>query len=104
MKLSRWNYLYLHLLILMLVMMAVSFIPDHSHEFFGDWKCEGRVLTLDKEGSKYYASGCNYSPGGGEHIAGWHWGYRHWLFLAFGIVFTFTSIGRIADEWERREP
>lgn len=103
-KLSRWNYLYVQLLLMMIVMMAVSLIPDYAHEFFGDWKCEGRVVTWNNEFSKYIASGCNYLPGHGEHIAGWHWGYRHWLFCAFGVVFTIASITRIADGWERREP
>lgn len=103
-KLSRWNYLYLQLLLMLIVMMAVSLIPDYAHEFFGDWKCQGRVLIWNNDYSKYVVSGCDYKTGfGADHIAQWHWGYRHWLFFAFGMVFTIASIARIADGWERRE-
>jgi len=103
MKLHRWNYLYLHLLITMFIIMAVSFIPEHFHEFFGDWKCDGMqghweyknghdIWTVDR-------GNCGY---GHEHAAGWHWGFRHIVLNVFGVIFALVNIIRIASEWERR--
>jgi hypothetical protein len=101
MKLSRWNYLYVQLLFMMAVMMAVSLIPDHAREFFGDWQCEGGRYVWDEKYDRGDMKGCLYR-GALEHNSTWHWGYRHWLFFAFGIAFAIISIVRISAGWERR--
>jgi hypothetical protein len=103
MKLSRWNYLYLNLLMMMAVMMAVSFLPEHFHAFFGDWKCDGNLGHIDDK-SLVFEKGTCYYRGIFQHEPTWHWGFRHWIFFAFGLLFTIISIVRIVDSWERRKP
>jgi hypothetical protein len=104
MKLSRWNYLYAQLLLMMAVMMAVSFIPEHLHEFFGDWKCNGAFWGYTtKNGWEMLNGDCYYYPCHENHGPKLHWGYRHWLMFGFGVAFTIINIVRIATQWEQRK-
>lgn len=97
---SKWNCLYVQLLIMMAVMMAVSFIPEHFREFFGDMKCDGNFGHTDDTEWVFDKGSCYYR-GIMEHQPTWHWGFRHWLFFTFGIAFTIISIVRIVEKWER---
>ncbi len=65
--------------------MIMSFIPDQLHNFFGDWKCEGAKWVYDPSRAiGGYYTGCGYGPDP-EHMAQFHWGYRHWLFFIMGL-------------------
>ena len=104
MKLSRWNYLYVQLLLMMAVMMAVSFLPEHLHEFFGDWECTGLVSEYHTGRGWVIVKGdCLYYPEHLTHGPKWHWGYRHWILMLFGVAFTIINIIRIATQWEHRK-
>jgi hypothetical protein len=100
-QLSQYQWAYLQLLIMLIVIMAVSFLPETYPDFFGDWKCQGSELV--KSDIRNKVVGCQY-PDGFPHGAKWHWGFRHWMLLFFGVIFFFMSIARIVDGWERREP
>lgn len=72
--------------------MLMSFIPDYFHSFFGDWKCEGCDWVYDpsRPMGGYY-TGCDYGMQN-KHIAQYHWGYRHWLFFAMGLVLFIIQV------------
>jgi hypothetical protein len=74
---------------LFVIAILVSFIPDYLHNFFGDWLCEGAkygklIPETDACWSHYELIGCDY--GSGVHNPTLHWGYRHWLFFAMGVI------------------
>jgi hypothetical protein len=73
-KLSSWEHLSIRIIMLFVVAMIVSFIPEISvmRSFFGDTYCA--------------ISNHSYSYAGDVHTEPtWHWGWRHWLFLFMGV-------------------
>lgn len=89
----------LRVIALFVIAILVSFIPDYSHEFFGDWLCEGSKFGkfMPETGasySHYERIGCDV---GGKHNSTWHWGYRHWLFFAMGAVLFIIQSFDIID-------
>ena len=68
----------IHIALMFLTVIFVSFIPDTYHVFFGDWFCE--------LGGK-----CPYT--GSIHLSKWHWGFRHWMWLSMGIsLFIYNCV------------
>jgi len=92
MKRNLITYISIRIIALFGVAMALSFIPEHYHSFFGDWHCEGGVYDYSWAEDKLTYKGCIYSKD--THHETWHWGYRHWLYLSMGIC---LSIVQIAD-------
>lgn len=80
----------LRIILIFSVIIFASLIPDYFHDFFGDWKCEGRVFHEQTRDNWSYYSGCNYTAM--QHIAQWHWGYRHWMFFAMGIILFIVQV------------
>ncbi len=106
MKLSKYNYAYLQLFLMMAVSMAVSFIPEQFREFFGDWLCNGATGSYVKVGDYVHwemkVDSCRYISFS-VHDATYHWGYRHWLFFAFGLFFVVVSIVRMVNRLSEDE-
>lgn len=86
----------LRIILLFTTAMFVSFIPDYLHKFFGDWECIGSIPWKYQPDDEHNYShiiykGCMY--GGDHHLKTIHWGYRHWLFFAMGVIlFIIQSI------------
>lgn len=79
------------IIIIGLIMIFGSFIPDYLHEFFGDWYCHtgsGQWIYSTQAVAGHYTS-CSY---GGEHGPTWHWGVRHWYFFAMVIMLLIVNI------------
>jgi len=73
------------------ITMALSFVPDSFHEFFGDWRCNGTEVVRDANGEFVYYTGCHEN--GSEHNSQWHWGFRHCLWMFMGLsLFIYNSI------------
>lgn len=87
----------LKLLVLFITILICTFLPDIIPSFFGDWLCEGSGEIFVKEQYGGHWTKCDYANYG-YHKPTWHWGYRHWLFLIFGIIMTIVNIVRIAEE------
>lgn len=76
----------LRIILLFAIAIALSFIPDYNHEFFGDWICEG-----SKKYGWFHYTGCTYGSGG-YHNPSLHWGYRHWLFSLMGLSLSVMQV------------
>lgn len=75
------------------IIILASFIPDNFHEFFGDWHCEGGYT--DYVNGNYVNHGCQYTN---DHEATWHYGFRHWIWAAMGVVLFIVNIVHILEE------
>jgi len=78
-------------------MMAVSFLPENYHSFFGDWKCQGSGNIV--EGHWHYEK-CNYGHSS-KHEPTWHWGWRHYILILFGFAFSVINIVRLVCKWDK---
>ena len=77
------------------LIMAASFIADNCHSFFGDWQCEGSGPYMV---NVHHYEKCDYGGGfANYHSNTWHWGFRHWVFFAFGLSMTIWSIIEIVE-------
>jgi hypothetical protein len=85
----------IRVIVIFMVAMVMSVIPEWYPSLFGDWVCIGsgdRIIT----DSGYYDMGCNI---GVRHLPETHWGYRHWLWFFMGLVlFIFQVIKIVKDE------
>lgn len=88
----------IRVLLLFLIAMLVSFIPDYLHTFFGDTYCmgSGRFIKGETDWVDGYYENCNYAAWS-YHDSMWHWGYRHWLFLVMGIILSIIQIADIIN-------
>lgn len=96
----------LRIVLLFVIIMFMSFIPDNYHDFFGDYHCHGTETIRNADGSFNHYEGCevmNY-----EHGATWHWGFRHWVWMLMGLalfiynaVLLITEIDRHNDDMKR---
>jgi hypothetical protein len=79
----------LKILAVFAVMFTASFIPESNHQLFGDWRCKGN--TIESSGDDTVIIGCKYE-GYNEHGSTWHWGTRHWIWLAAGLTFSIWTV------------
>lgn len=81
MTISNWEKLSIRIIILFVVAMIVSYIPEMSimRDFFSDSYC-----TLE-----------NCSTEWSHRKPEWHWGWRHWLFLFMGLALFITQAIRL---------
>lgn len=98
MKINKSTKVSLRIIALFTIAICLSFIPELLHNFFGDWWCEGsgaRTLVAQTQTTyeHYEYAGCKYETS--QHIAQWHWGYRHWLWLCMGISLVIVQIVNI---------
>ena len=80
----------LRVIAIFLVAIFVSKIPDLYPNFFGDYKCEGKIIVKTNEYGYHEYSGCDF--GEGRHNSKWHWGYQHWMFFLMGLSLTIIQI------------
>lgn len=79
------------LLLLFIIVICGSFIPEHFPEFFGDYVCKG--------GYK-----CGHPGGGmGNHLPTLHYGFRHWIFILMSLTFIGISISEIVLSEEKEK-
>ena len=78
----------IRVVLIFVMAIFVSFIPEQIPDFFGDWACKG----------------CNYGEAGFEriHAPQIHWGYRHWLFFSMGLVLFIMQVVDIIVESEKK--
>ena len=83
--------LVIDILLISVLVMLFSFVPENAREFFGDWQCQGSGEAIK---DTYHYTGCNYG-GGGYHDPEWHWGFRHyvWMLTGFAITSWIEDIG-----------
>jgi hypothetical protein len=85
----------LKILVMFAVIFCMSFVPDYTHELFGDWQCNGGKVEYIN--NNLIREGCLYSHD--THGPSWHWGFRHWLWVIAGLTFTiWTIIDTVSDE------
>ena len=90
MKINKSQKISLKVILLFTIAIFSTFVGDYLHSFLGDWKCLGSGTPND---SIYYTiyKYCNYAECG-FHDPTWHWGYRHWLYLAMCITLFIIQI------------
>lgn len=82
----------MNIVAIFIIAILLSLVPDHLHNFFGDWLCEGRTY----DGTTW--SGCDInSHSSYGHNPQMHWGYRHWLWLSMCIALFVVQLFRIID-------
>jgi len=76
-KVSNWEKVSLRIIMLFVVAMIFSFIPEISfmRDFFGDVYCSIEHTSFEDQHSE----------------PTWHWGWRHWLFLFMGVALFITQ-------------
>jgi NADH:ubiquinone oxidoreductase subunit 3 (subunit A) len=86
----------IRIVILFVIAMFGTFLPEHLREFFGDKKCqqEEQRLVSDKDGiykyETYYDTEC------GEVDSDWEWGARHyWYYWMMFILFILSCINLV---------
>lgn len=84
----------LRIILLGIVAMASSYIPELYPNIFGDWHCEGSISIATEKPFSY--TGCNY--GTDFHHSTWHWGYRHYLYLLMCIILLIVQIKDIIED------
>jgi hypothetical protein len=95
---NKTQIISLKVMLLFTIAIFSTFIGDYLHDFFGDWKCEGSGERLEGFFNRY--DKCNYGDCG-FHEPKWHWGYRHWLYLAMCIVLFFIQVIDIINYAEK---
>lgn len=74
---------FLRIFLAFAIIFFTSFLPEFFPSFFGDWDCQGGYWN----GSMYM--GCRI---GGSHTSAHHYGFRHWILIAFGVVMFIANI------------
>ena len=100
MTLKKLTLVSFRIILVFAVGITMSFIGDYLHKFLGDWYCQGTIYgKLIKETQTSYEHyerlGCMYNIG--NHNPTWHYGWRHWLFIAMGFcLFILQAIDVIS--------
>jgi hypothetical protein len=100
------NYkLQLRIFILFTIAIFSTFVPEYLHSFFGDWHCQGAIRgkyvpATQSNWETYELIGCHYKNI--VHDPTWHWGYRHWLYLAMCLtLFIINAVSIILNAQKR---
>ena len=80
MKITFWEKLSIRIVILFVMAMFVSHVPQYMRGFFGDWWCTD--VTTFHYNSTYVT----------PH---WHWGWQHWLWVFMCICLFIVQSVRI---------
>lgn len=92
----------IRIIIIGLMLFLPSFLPDLYPSLFGDWLCEGsgnkiiRYIDNIPIETNYYQR-CNYGANY-YHTPEWHYGYRHWLGILFGLILAIYNFIEIFSE------
>ena len=91
---NYYTRLSFNIMIVFLIAILASFIPENMPTFFGDWVCNGGKYVSTGEYT-YDVQGCDYGPQN-NHLPTLHWGFRHWLWLLMGTTLFIIQIVRIS--------
>jgi hypothetical protein len=80
----------LKLALVFIIIIEASFITEKFPVFFGDWVCKGYGL-------------CNKEGCFRDTPPTLHYGFRHWIFILMGLVFTIVSIFEIKVKEENKK-
>lgn len=84
----------IQVIIIFLIAMISSFIPDTFHVLFGDWFCKGRTYIPANDLMRHGTYvGCDMFSV--EHNPDWHWGYRHYIWFFMGFCLFIIQVIRI---------
>ncbi len=83
---------------MIVVIFALSFIPENFSEFFGDYHCNGYRHDT-KTG--LYSGNCPISARVGVHNPSIHWGFRHWLWMFSGLVLFIWNAVEILESYRK---
>lgn len=83
---NYYTNLSLHIIVLFVVAMLCSFIPNYLRDFLGDSFC-----TI-KDCHKY---------GGWHEDVHYHWGYRHYLYLCMTIILFIINVCYIIGKFDK---
>lgn len=100
-KIDFFTKLSINVVIIFLVVIVFSLVPDNFPKLFGDEWCSGvttNVITGEKEYFFHYSD---------RHMTPkYHWGYRHWMWSCMGARLFVIQILRIRSiskqEFERK--
>lgn len=81
----------IRIILIGIVALCSSYIPDLYPNFFGDWYCEGSGELTNNHFAK-----CDYNND--YHNPEWHWGYRHYIYFIMCIVLLIVQINDIAEQ------
>lgn len=88
---NYYSKITIQVLLLFIVAIFATFIPDNFHDFFGDEICLlGNNYTMP-EPKCHYAGCYNHA------IGAVHWGVRHWLWFAMSLSIFIIQVIRITE-------
>jgi hypothetical protein len=107
MKNKDYFFVSLQVVLIFLVLIVASFIPDQFPDFFGDQNCDGYILERgwkEVNGKLDYvvlrkAGTCTVFFS--QHGPGSHWGYRHFLFFLMGLTLVVLQILRLVKTYSK---
>lgn len=79
----------IHIIIVFIIAIAMSLVPDLYPNFFGDWLCVGHFnqnVGCLVDGNLEWSS---------FHNPTWHWGYRHYLWFFMGLCLFILQVAEI---------
>lgn len=85
---NKYTKISLNIIVVFAIAMAMSYVADSMHVFFGDWYCDGNPNALHP----YRCSSNEYL-----HAAGYHWGWRHYLWMAMCLCLFVIQAFRISE-------
>lgn len=88
---NKSNNVSLRIILLFSILIALSFVPEYYHLFFGDWYCQGSTWVAYEKVTQYYGHQVGCMHGEVNHQPVWHWGYRHWLYFSMGICLSIVQ-------------
>lgn len=93
MKPSVYTKISVNIIMMFLIAMIMSVIPDMFPNYFGDWHCLGRHMEKYNTMGPDIYSGCDYDEN--THTSQWHWGWRHFLWFFMGLCLFIVQIMKI---------
>lgn len=85
---------------MIVLIFALSFIPENFRDFFGDWHCNGGTVDYEVDRG-YFRTGCRYNTMNENHGATWHWGFRHWLWMFSGLSLFVWNLFEILESYRK---
>ena len=93
MKLNKMQKRSLQIIVLFVIAMLSTLIPENFPALFGDWVCQGSGEKIDVGYAIHYTK-CDYN---GFHNPTTHFGFRHWIYIAMCVVLFVIQILDIFD-------
>lgn len=82
----------IRIILLFVLAILISFIPEQFPRFFGDEICNGSHINLETGQMEYF-----YHYGSRHYDVENHWGYQQWLFFTMGLSLSAIQIKDIIE-------